>query len=293
MVTANSGKAELHVQSMTLITDISEYFVYVSIRTVEFIPIFTEVNIKSSEVSQKFKCVESVFESSSYRSKLVDIRQFDIINKVFPSINYTGDSSSMLKKLGLKCLTQKTGLNHWVEPTHNFESLIRALNENTVVPNGGAPRWMLDTTGAFVMVDLVQSFNQKPIVIKGSVESDILDMSWIHSYPGNLNLFYSSAEEISKIEIKLDEKFPWGRAILNDCNLEELDSFVTKYKSEFLFKKFTTRKIRIEKLQSITFHVGDCVLVNNKVQGVITAINLNVRLNTESPKHSVLVACPE
>lgn len=293
MVTVKYKKAELHVQAMSLVTDINEYYVYVSVNTIEFIPIFTEVTITSAGKSQTLICLESVFEQASYRSKLVDVRQYKIISRTFPCVNYTGDAASFLNKLGLKCLSKNTTQVKWVETIHNFESLIRSLDEKTVVPKGGAPRWMLDTTGAFVMVDVVQAFTNNPIPIKGSVDSDILDLSWIHAYPGNLNIFYSSVDSIEQIEVKLDEKYAWGKAILNDCTNEELDSFITKFRSEFLFKKYTTRKIVMSKLQTITYHVGDCVLVNSKVQGIVTAINLGVKLNDESRNHTVYIACPE
>lgn len=293
MVTITYGNRTLHCQSMSLITNINEYFVYLSANTIERLPVFEKVNVNINGKSQEQIVLESIFEDTSYRSKLVDTRQYAIISKVFPCINFTGNTSDMLKKLGVKCLSKNTSSVHWIEPSQTFESLVRALDENTQVPNGGAPRWMLDTTGAFVLTDLVEAYSKVPKALNGRVNSDILDLTWMHSYPGNLVVFYSSVNSIERLEIKLDKRFSWGRAILNDCTTEMLENFITKYKSEFYGKLFTTRKIIVSNLHSIAYHVGDCVMVNAKVKGVITAINLDVRINAEHNSHSITVACPE
>lgn len=290
MVILKQNKHQYLLQGMSLVADVRELYAYLQVSTLEPIKVYSVLEVQANSKTDTVVCMDSVFEGDHYKSRLVYEKQYNLISKAYKEYSGKSDAKKYLSALGVECLSETMEVE-WFEPIHSYTTLLKALNEKTKVNNGGAPRWVSTTEGKFVMVDVVKSMEQQSKELTGVVVEDSVDISWSTRIPGNLKVFYSSLDVSEVRSIECDKRFPWGVTICNDNTGFEYEALERKFKSEFLFRKFTTRKLVVNQIVKPGYNIGDKVNVNKKVEGVIIRIEMPIRLAGESTSFSVVVAC--
>ena len=281
------------VISAAHVVDIEKYYPTIEINSTSPLKIGDTVKMKQDNRSYDLVVISSVYEKNYYTISLVFKKVFDILKLNLVPASGMFTVSELCNKLGLQC--QKINdvkSYHTVAYTSIFK-LLEYLSSSVLIKNGGTAKFFLNTSGEVSYVDVIERLSNNKQLILASVIEESYDTSWWKIIPGTLLAHYSSSEVFELRKIVMDPLLPTLRAVLNDTTGTEWETFVQKYKSEFLYKKNTSHRIIAEitgTVPGIGVHVG---INGSPINGIISAFRYPIPLNNEVKKTTVKILCPE
>lgn len=281
------------VKSAYHVIDIEKYYPTVEIDSTSPLRIGDSVKMKQDTKTYDLVVLSSVYEQNYYTITLTFKKVFDVLKVSLPPVTGMFTVSELCNKLGLQC-TQINDVKsyHSVSVTSIFKFL-EYLSSSVLIKNGGTAKFCLTNSGEVACVDIVEKLSVKKQLVLASVLEENYDSSWWKNIPGNLLVYYSSAEVYELRKIEMDPSLPTLRAVLNDTTGKEWETFVQKYKSEFLYKKNTCHRIVVE-LKDSTPGIGVHVGINGSpIHGIISACRFPLPLKDEIKKTIVKIICPE
>lgn len=272
--------------------NLQSYYATVEIDTLLYLKQGTKIKIEN-ESSVTVVVLSSVFNKTQYHNVCVSEDQMQMLCIKTPVFQGETTVKGLLSTLGLQTsMTDDSNSTWWMLPSMGFKDIIYTLNKLVEFPNGGAPRFYMDLGGKILWTDLVRDYNQKPEPCNGSVVSDITDVEWMLQVPGNIQLIHSDKDKIEKEEISINDKLPWAKVICCDFNTNNYKNVKRAFTNEFNTRTYLSRKIVVSNVITMPHRIGQCVLVNDKVQGVVIGVTIPFILNEESLLLQVKVACP-
>lgn len=292
MFTFKVNNKPIPVLRGSMVEDIQNFYFYVELDTYAYIPLLSEVEM-SGKNSTTLIVLQGVYQETFYRYTLVSKEQFDSFSMTTKP--YTGNSTvkGLLSHLGVKhIITDDSSESWWMLPSLNYKGLITDLNKWSVIPNGGAPRFYLDFSGSIRYIDLVKSYYDKPVSLKGDVSTDISDIEWMLTVPGNVKIIHQDINDSITEEVSLNPDLLWFKVYVNDHTTKSIDSFKQAFVNEYNYRSLSSRTIMLSRVYHAPLRLGQCVSVNDKTTGIITGITIPVTVGEESSNASVKVSCP-
>lgn len=291
MITFSFDSARLQVRWAELVQDITNYYAYISFHTVERVPPLSKVTMNGDSKSY-WICLSSHYCEDHYEQVLVSEKQFDVLSIWTKPFCGEATVKQLLNILGFSTFIREDSVKTWWQlPSQGFKQCISSFNKYAHFPNGGAPHFYLDISGEVIWIDLLQSGVTSSVEVKGDVVSDLSDSEWYLSVPANLKILHSSLDGIEEYDVIMDRSLPWAKTLCTDVSGRMRSLVEVAFKNEYNWRRHTSRRIMLSNVVSTPHRLGQAVKITEQVKGIITGVNIPLRLNSESINLSLVVSC--
>lgn len=291
MTTFTVDGVKLGVSSAGMIIDLQNYYAIVYITTLLYIPLGTKIEMKNKSAT-KLVVLNGVFEKDHYYYTCVSEEQYDMLSVTTPPVQEQLTVKNLINKLGLKTVMKEdSNPTWWSLPSLSFKGVVAALNKWAEIPNGGAARFYMDFGGNIMWADLKLASTQSPVDLLGDVGSDNENIEWMLQVPGSVKFVHSDNSVMENEDVVYNDKFCTSKVLICDHTTKAYELKKRAYSNEFNYRLYMSRQIVLDNVQSAPHYVGQCVKINDTVQGVVSHITIPIQINDEDLRLKVKVSC--
>lgn len=291
MIEFKANGVSIPVGSCEMVMDIQNFYTVFEITSYAQMLAGSTITMQG-EAAGSLVVLQSVLEEDTYKYTCVTQDQWDTFKVVTQPFQGTASIKTLLSKIGFKCIFEEdSNPSWWMLPQLSYKGVLQALNRWTVIVNGGAPRFFLDLKANVRYVDLKKSLTDKPASIAGDVVSDYLDIEWLNNVPGNIDIYHMDKDSLSVEQLSLNNNLPTVKVFVNDTTQNVLSLRKQSFINEYNYRLLTSRTITMSGVFSAPHRVGQHVVLNGKVKGIITGIRIPFSISNESTRLTVRIGC--
>lgn len=273
---------------ITIMDDIWQYYSHMDVVLPYRLPTDT-FTVIDSRGSVKMRVLTSEFQGQAYSYVTVPEDTYNLLNSTFEPIEGNFTVKQILSKVGAKNdIAVDSVASYWRIPQCKLGTLFSYLSNYATFPNGGGARFYIDIVGCVHCVDLKKAYSGRESSILLDVQSDRYTADWIIDYPGVVDMYVYSAENVcSKSTLTFKKGYGKGVCEVNDTTGHEADMMKSLLRNSFYTRYYTARELRANATAEGVV-MGGLMNVNGVGKFIVTGRNLVVTPNMPNSMSVIL-----